>query len=86
MPVSPIATKPMRLKSLLIALLVAVLLAQLAAMAWVAHSQVERAAQRDAAEQSSRSALQQRPSARQPSLAQGGSDGIVKIGYAFSRQ
>ncbi len=84
---SPSSSEPSPVRPLLVALLVAVLLAQLAAMAYVAHSQVERAAQRDAAERIE--VVAQRlstPAAQKPaSSATGPSGSVVKVGYAFPR-
>ena len=80
-------SEPSPLRMLLLALLAAVLLAQLAAMAYVAHSQVERAAQRDAAERVELAAMNQsKPSAQAPASANAGNSGsMVKVGYAFPR-
>ena len=83
-------SEPSPLRMLLLALLAAVLLAQLAAMAYVAHSQVERAAQRDAAERVEVAAQRQAMPAMRASTPEvagnaGTAGSMVKVGYAFPR-
>ncbi|MGJ7580080.1 hypothetical protein ACSFA3_07850 [Variovorax sp. RHLX14] len=84
------STLPVRehspLRVLLFALLAAVLLAQLAAMAFVAHSQVKRAEERDAAERSLLTARRTLavPAAPAAFPRQSVSVDVVNVDYAFA--
>ena len=71
------------LRVLLFALLAAVLLAQLAAMAFVAHSQVRKAEERDAAERSLQTA-RRTPTAPAAVTRQAASVDAVNVDYAFA--
>lgn len=81
------STPPVREQSpfrvLLVALLAAVLLAQLAAMAFVAHSQVKKAEARDAAERNLQIA-RRTPAAPAMSTQKEAAANVVKVDYAFA--
>ena len=82
---SPSVREQSPLRVLFVALLAAVLLAQLAAMALVAHSQVERAEARDAAERSSLAARRTPVVPAATVQARQAMDmDAVKVDYAFA--
>ncbi|WP_213957871.1 putative porin [Variovorax sp. dw_954] len=68
------------LRKLLVAVLVAIVLAQAVAMAMIAHSQVRKAEWRAAAEAQRRTEVAQRPS-RPAALG----DGVMTVGYTPHR-
>ncbi|MEJ8849153.1 hypothetical protein [Variovorax rhizosphaerae] len=67
------------LRKLLLAVLLAIVLAQAVAMALIAQSQVRKAEWREAAETQRRTEVAQRPS--RPAVR----DGLMTVGYTYSR-